>query len=48
MTSSIELFIPDLREDRGYLADHMGSNVITSAEVYILYVSFLFYFFFFG
>ncbi|XP_047171000.1 rac-like GTP-binding protein ARAC7 isoform X2 [Vigna umbellata] len=22
----------DLREDRGYLADHMGSNVITSAE----------------
>ncbi|KAE9464470.1 hypothetical protein C3L33_03624, partial [Rhododendron williamsianum] len=22
----------DLREDRGYLADHMGSNIITSAQ----------------
>lgn len=33
MTQCIELLILDLREDRGYFADHMGSNVITSAEV---------------
>lgn len=25
--------LPDLRDDRGYLADHFGSNVITSAQV---------------
>lgn len=27
--------ISDLREDRGYLADHMGSNVIISSQVNI-------------
>ena len=33
--------ILDLREDRGFLADHMGSNIITSNEVCILYISFV-------
>lgn len=32
----IELFVLDLREDRGYLADHMGSNVISYAEVWMI------------
>lgn len=27
------LFTTDLREDRGYAADHMGSNIITTAQV---------------
>jgi len=29
------LSVTDLREDRGYLVDHMNSNVITSAQVCI-------------
>lgn len=28
------LLSPDLREDRGYLADHMAYNIITTSQVY--------------
>lgn len=38
------MLVLDLREDRGYLGDHMGSNVITSAEVYIFNLLPSFYF----
>ena len=31
-------FLADLRDDKGYLADHMGSNVITSAQVCIMLI----------
>lgn len=38
--SNIKLFfvsILDLREENRHLADHMGSNVITSAQVSFIY-----------
>lgn len=36
MYSTILIFyVLDLREDMRYLADHMGSNIITSAQVVI-------------
>ncbi|KAM6596559.1 hypothetical protein CsatA_007083 [Cannabis sativa] len=28
----VQFHIPNLRDDRGYLADHMGANAITSAQ----------------
>lgn len=33
--NSLWFFNSDIRDEQGYLTDYMGSNVITSAEVFI-------------
>jgi hypothetical protein len=33
----IFIYLSDIREDSRYFAEHMGSNVITSAQVSIVY-----------
>lgn len=46
MINLFSFMLIDLREDRGYLADHMNSNVITSAQVCFLVICFAMIFFF--
>lgn len=47
MNSTILIFYAlDLREDMRYLADHMGSNIITSAQV-VICVCWFFYILYF-